>query len=58
MPVDAIQGNAQVPRTEQYQTVRPQQPQQPQQVQEKPKEEPTVKQQGQTEDNSYINTFA
>ncbi len=55
MPVDAIQGNAQVPRTEQYQTV---QPQQPQPAPEKPKEEPTVKQQGQTEEIGYINTYA
>ncbi len=55
MAVDAIQGNPQVPRTEQYDKV---QQQQAQQVQEKPKEEPAVKQQGRTEESGYINTFA
>jgi hypothetical protein len=55
MAINAIQGNQQVPRTEQYDKV---QQQQAQQIPEKPREEPVVKQQGQTEEIGYINTFA
>ena len=54
MAVNNIQGNTQVPKTEQHQKV---QQQQPQRVPEKPKEEPAVKQQ-QTKETSLINTFA
>jgi hypothetical protein len=56
MAVNAIQGNTQVPKTEQYQKVQQQQ-QQPQQVPEKPKEAPPVKQQEQTKGTDSINTF-
>jgi hypothetical protein len=55
MAIDAIQSNQQVPKTEQYAKV---QQQQAQQIPEKQKEEPVVKQQGQTEETGYINTFA
>jgi hypothetical protein len=55
MAVNAIQGNTQVPKTEQHQKV---QQQQPQQVPEKPKEAPAVKQQEHTKGTGHINTFA
>jgi len=56
MAVNAIQGSAQIQKTEQYQNV---QKQQTQQEPEKPKEAPTIKQQEQTNKGTgLIDTFA
>lgn len=57
MAVNAIQGSAQIQKTEQYQNV--QQQQQVQQVPDKPKEAPAVKPQEQAnKGKGLIDTFA